>query len=73
MSPRYKYGIRLSESAIRARAQRAGYAVRKSRSMLSLDNHGCYMLVDARRNWIVRGQRFDFTLEDIADFLHGDA
>jgi hypothetical protein len=72
MSPLYKNGMRISESAIRARAQRAGYAVRKSRRMLSLDNHGQYMLVDADHNWVVRGKRFDFTLEDIADFLHGE-
>jgi hypothetical protein len=33
------------------------------------DNFGEYMLIDAARNLIVLGQRFDATLDDIEAFL----
>lgn len=36
---------------------------------VSLDHFGEYMLVDADRNAIVGGQRFDWTLDDIEDYL----
>jgi hypothetical protein len=58
-----------NESAVRSRAQRAGYIVRKSRRIQSLDNYGEYMLVEARSNFAVLGSRFDATLEDIADYI----
>ena len=62
-------GPSLNESTVRARANRAGYVMRKSRSMTSLDNRGEYMLIEANHNLIVLGQRFDATLGDIADFI----
>jgi hypothetical protein len=59
----------INESTVRARAKRAGYAVRKSRARHSIDNHGEFMLVNAGSNWIVLGSRYDATLEDIDAFL----
>jgi hypothetical protein len=62
----------MSESALRRRADRAGYGLRKSRSRVdypTLDNYGEYMLVDASSNISVIGHRFDASLSDIAEFL----
>ncbi len=56
-------------------ARRKGYVVRKSRQrnyVPNLDNHGYYMLLDAERNLIVLGSRFDATLGDIEQFLTED-
>ena len=61
----------ISEAAIRARARRAGYAVQKSRQFLHLNNRGQYRLLNARMKFVVLGERFDATLEDIDAFLDG--
>ena len=58
-----------SESAVRSLARRHGYRVRKSRRVISLDNFGLYMLVDAEQNAIVLGERFDADLADIEAFF----
>ena len=57
------------EQRMRALARRHGYLVRKSRRAVSLDNLGDYMLVEAARNIVVCGERYDATLEEIAQFL----
>jgi len=59
----------LNESTVRTRAARQGYALRKSRARFSSDNHGEYMLIDAERNFVVLGERFNATLEDIQTYL----
>jgi hypothetical protein len=49
-----------------------GYSVRRSRqraNVPNLDNLGHLMLVDAERNRIVLGERFDATLDDIERYL----
>lgn len=56
-----------TESSIRRKAARRGYVVRKSRAWKCAprsDNHGDYMLIEASRNRIVLGKRFDATLDD---------
>jgi len=58
------------ESAIRRRANRAGYILKKDRAReWRLDHQGEYMLIDAAMNIVAIGQHFDGTLEEIADFL----
>ena len=57
------------ESTVRVRASRQGYTLRKSRARLSSDNHGEYMLIDAERNFVVLGERFNATLEQILSYL----
>jgi hypothetical protein len=58
-----------TESAVRKLARRRGYSVSKCRDrMLHANNHGEYMLADDR-NWIVMGENFDATLEEIKDHL----
>jgi hypothetical protein len=64
--------IGTSESALRRRAVREGYSVRKSRSRSeypTLDDHGEYMLVDVSNNISAIGHKFDASLSDIAEFL----
>ena len=58
------------ESRIRRLAKRNGYFVRKSRAWnIHADDLGEYMLVDAHCNTVVRGERFDASLEEIEEFL----
>lgn len=62
----------MSESALRRRANREGYGLRKSRSRSeypTLDNYGEYMLVDVSNNISVIGHKFDASLSDIAEFF----
>lgn len=64
--------IGMSESALRRRANREGYSLRKSRSRSeypTLDNYGEYMLVEVSSNVSVIGHKFDASLSDIAEFL----
>lgn len=66
----------MTESSVRHKAIRRGYKVHKSRErkyVPHLDNHGEYMLVDAYRNLIVLGVRYDASLEDIEKYLEGVA
>jgi hypothetical protein len=59
------------ESALRARARKLGYAIRKSRSRsIHEDNLGQYALVKEDSNDVVLGERFDATLEEIAAYLN---
>ena len=59
-----------TESAIRRRARTRGYVLRKSRARnLHYDNQGKYMLIRADGNWLVLGERFDASLEDIARYV----
>jgi hypothetical protein len=59
------------ENALRARARKLGYAIRKSRSRsIHEDNLGQYALVKEDSNDVVLGERFDATLEEIAAYLN---
>ncbi|MFZ0846152.1 MAG: hypothetical protein WAM62_10200 [Pseudolabrys sp.] len=63
------------ENRIRSLAKRRGYRLRRSRewkNVPNLDNYGEYMLIDAAHNFIVLGERFNASLNDIEAFL-GDA
>jgi hypothetical protein len=59
----------MKESAIRGRARSAGYLVCKSRERSThCNNHGEFQLVDDR-SYVVLGDRFDASLEDISRFI----
>jgi hypothetical protein len=59
-----------NERALRARARKLGYAIHKSRSRsIHEDNVGKYALVNEDSNQVVLGERFDATLEEIAEYL----
>ncbi len=65
----------LNESTVRSKARRMGYIMRKSREwkhVPNCDNYGEFMLVEAERNIVVYGERFDATLGDIWEYLSED-
>jgi hypothetical protein len=58
------------ESAVRTRARKLGYAIHKSRSRsIHEDNLGKFALVKEDSNYVVLGERFDASLEEIAEYL----
>lgn len=67
----YEYHLsRADDSRLRRLAKRSGHMVRKSRWRLdTFDNHGGYMLVDADRNRLVAGDRFDLTGGEVVEWL----
>jgi hypothetical protein len=59
-----------NESTLRARARKLGYSIHKSRlRSINEDNLGKYALVKKDRNSVVLGERFDASLEEIAEYL----
>jgi hypothetical protein len=64
----------VKESTLRARARKLGYTIHKSRSRtIHEDNLGRYALVKEDSNRVVLGERFDASLEEIAEYLDWDA
>ena len=57
------------EQALRRTLNKAGYALRKSRANISLNNLGGYMIVDISTNAVVAGARFEMDLDDICDWV----
>jgi hypothetical protein len=60
------------ESKVRRLASEHGYSIHKSRERKDvphIDNHGEYMLVDVRRNFVVLGVRFNASLDQIEAYL----
>jgi hypothetical protein len=59
----------LTEAAMQAWAKRDGWALRKSRTRLGLDNFGGYQIIDPEDNTVAAGSRYELELEDVADWL----
>lgn len=59
------------ENKVRKLAKKAGYLLKKSRAVFSADNLGEYMLVEESTNAVIRGSRYDATLEEIQEYLAG--
>lgn len=57
------------ERKLRRILSKAGYSLHKSRTAISPDNLGGYMIVDASTNGVVCGSRYELTLDDVADWL----
>ena len=57
-----------ADGFLRRVAQQQGYTLKKSRAKESLDNRGGYMIVD-ENNAIIAGERYDMSIEDVADYL----
>ena len=60
------------ENRIRRLARKHGYVLRKSRArkyVPTMNNRGAFMLIEAIRNLVVMGERFNATLEDIEAFF----
>lgn len=58
-----------SEAQLRREAARQGYSLKKSRSSYSVDNLGGYRIVDPNTNFIVSGEHFNLSPEDVEKFL----
>ncbi len=60
------------ENNIRRLARRSGYVIRKSREWKHVphsNNYGQYMVIEAYRNIVALGERFDASLDDIEAFF----
>ena len=58
-----------SESCARRAARKIGLVARKSRWRRdTVDNRGELQLLDPYRNWIVAGERFDLSADDVVHF-----
>jgi hypothetical protein len=58
-----------SESQARRAAKRVGLMARKSRWRAnSIDNRGGFQIIDPVRNWIVAGEKFNCTADDVIGF-----
>jgi hypothetical protein len=58
------------ENRLRHRASRLGLQLQHSRAKrIHLNDLGEYRLVDPDRNWLVAGERFDYSLADIESYL----
>jgi len=60
---------RRREARLRRLARSGGYSLHKSRAGFSADNFGDYRVVDDNLNFIVAGERFDMTLDDVEEWL----
>jgi hypothetical protein len=63
----------LSEQALESRArraaQRAGLFAKKSRWRRgTVDNYGGFTLINPQSNWIVAGERFDLSAQDVLEY-----
>jgi len=61
---------KIRENRLRRQLANQGYLLRKSRAAESIDNLGGYMIISAGTNAIVGGPRFDFTLDDVDDYVN---
>ena len=60
----------INERTLRARARKLGYSIHKSRSRsVNEDNFGKYALVKEDSKSVILGERFDASLEEIAEYL----
>jgi hypothetical protein len=60
------------EARARRAAKRAGYLAHKSRWRAgTIDNHGGFMIVDPRTNFVMASSRFDLTPEDVIAWCEG--
>ncbi len=61
---------KVRENRLRRQAKRLGLELRKSRAKtVHLDDYGHYMILNPDHNWIVRGEKFDYTMDDVEEFL----
>ncbi len=62
-----------TEQGIRRRLAAYGVGLHKSRGRISPDNLGGYLGYDIGRNSVVFGASFDYSLEDVANWLAATA
>ena len=57
-----------SESGARRAARKVGLVARKSCCRQDMDNRGEFQILDPDRNWIVAGEKFDLSPDDVVRF-----
>lgn len=57
------------EQGLRRALNKAGYSLHKSRSRISIDNLGRYMITLTENNAVVAGSRYELTLDDVQEWL----
>lgn len=59
------------ENYLRRQAKRLGLALAKSRAKKwSIDNQCGYMIIDLVRNFVIFGEKWNLTLDDVAALLN---
>jgi hypothetical protein len=62
-----------NEHRVRRIARQQGYELHRDRAgVWSFNHQGGWQIVDAERNWLVAGERFDLRLEDVEAWLAED-
>jgi hypothetical protein len=58
------------ETRLRRLAKQKGLTLRKSRIRTpNINNRGGYMVINTGRNFVVQGEQFDLTLDDVEGLL----
>lgn len=67
-----KHQTQAREARIRRALAKDGYVLRKSRfrGPARPDDHGEYMVIEANLNAIVVGSRFDYSLDDVEEWMN---
>ncbi len=61
---------KVRENRLRRQAKRLGFLLNRSRArMVHLHDQGMYRIVNPETNGVVRGENFEYTLDDVAEFL----
>ena len=64
--------IEVLEAHLRRSLRRQGVALVKSRARnWTLDNQGGYRIIDPDHSWVVAGERFDLSIEDVDAWAAG--
>jgi hypothetical protein len=62
---------KVKENLLRRKAQRLGLQLSKSRAKRwSIDNHLGYMIIDAYLNAVIKGARYDLSIEEVDEYLN---
>ena len=61
------------ETTLRHKARRLGMTLRKDRARsVSINHCGGYMLIDASGNYLVAGEQFELSLDQVAERLDAE-
>ena len=61
------------EDRVRRIARQHGYELHKDKARVwSLAHQGGWQIVDAKRSWLIAGEKFDLQLEDVEAWLAED-
>lgn len=64
-----KEEIKMTDSQLRNLAKNQNLIIRKSRTVMSINNQGGYMIVNALTNVIEAGENFNMSAADVENYL----